>query len=291
MIGLIHHVDCLRFDPDPYDVLITDPPYAPNVHANATSCSSRRADGKQVMGARHRDLGFEHLTPGLMWRTCTFAASAARWSIIYSDLESVGAWRDMLERAGTIYVRTIPWVRWSMPQLSGDRPPQGAEAIIVAHASTKIGKKHWNGPGNLTHFDETCLRGEGKHKTEKPLDQLLRLVSYFSDPGEIVFDPMAGSGTTCLAAKLLGRQFIGCELDGEWCDRANARVNNLLSDRDQRRHTMFEARMIEETKDRERITNATAKVRLKPKRDALETCPEIPHRVGSSHGNPDDSGQ
>jgi len=115
-----------------------------------------------------------------------------------------------------------------MPQLSGDRPPQGFECLVVAHGSDK-GRKHWNGAGNLTHLAHLALRGNGKHKTEKPLDQLLDLVSWFSDrggldSGELVCDPCSGSGTTGLACKILGRRFIGCELDAEWAARGNVRI-------------------------------------------------------------------
>ena len=57
------------------------------------------------------------------------AARVRRWSIIYTDIESVADWKRELELAGATYIRTLPWVRWSMPQLSGDRPPQGFECL------------------------------------------------------------------------------------------------------------------------------------------------------------------
>jgi site-specific DNA-methyltransferase (adenine-specific) len=53
------------------------------------------------------------------------------------------------------------------------------------------------------------LRGEDKHKAEKPLDQALDLVEWFSDEGETVFDPFAGSGTIGLACRILGRSYLG----------------------------------------------------------------------------------
>src|SRR5579872_125018 len=165
------------------DVMITDPPYRAHVHKAATSHS-------HIRGARHRDLGFDHLDEGLRKWTCEVAAACKRWSVIHTDTESVGAWAAGLAAAGATYIRAVPWVRWSMSQLSGDRPPQGHEMIVVAYGCG-VGKKHWNGPGNLTHLAHLCLRGEGKHKAEKPLDQLLDLVTWFSDKGETVIDPFA----------------------------------------------------------------------------------------------------
>lgn len=44
-------------------------------------------------------------------------------------------------------------------------------------------------------------------------------------PGQIVLDPFAGSGTTCLAAKLEGRQFIGIEQEPKYVKLARARLS------------------------------------------------------------------
>ena len=54
---------------------------------------------------------------------------------------------------------------------------RGLEHVVVLHPK---GRKRWSGPGNLTHLAHLALRGEGKHKAEKPLDQALDLVSFFS---------------------------------------------------------------------------------------------------------------
>jgi DNA modification methylase len=112
----------------------------------------------------------------------------------------------------------------------------------------------------LTH---TCLRGEGKHKTEKPLDQLLDLVSYFSDPGETVFDPCAGSGTTGLACKILERQFVGLEVQQAWAEFANARLVNPLTERDQKRFERWKVSREAQEADRKRLEEHTAGVRAK----------------------------
>ena len=118
-------------------------------------------------------------------------------------------------------------------------------------------------------LEHTCLRGDGKHKTEKPLDQLLDLVSYFSDPGETVFDPCAGSGTTGLACKLLGRQFVGLEVDGAWVEHANRRIaaatpgGPLPADRDQTRLDKWKKSQEAQAADRERVEAHTAEVRAK----------------------------
>jgi len=49
-------------------------------------------------------------------------------------------------------------------------------------------------------------------------------VATWSNPGDLVLDPFSGSGTTCKAAKTLGRQFIGLELSPEYCAIAEQRI-------------------------------------------------------------------
>lgn len=216
------------------DVMISDLPYSEHVHENATSQS---AGG----GTRHRDLQFDHLSSSLR-NTAGWWASVCRWSLIYSDVEDSHRMIAAAKAHGAQYCRTVPWVRWSMPQLSGDRPAQGFEHLIV-FAGKAEGGKHWNGPGSVTHFDHEappeeaycpplhhkCLRGDTKHKAEKPLDQLLDLVSWFSDPGETILDITAGSGTTGRACSLLGRAFVGLEIDAAWVHRATVRLQSPLN--------------------------------------------------------------
>lgn len=50
------------------------------------------------------------------------------------------------------------------------------------------------------------------HPTQKPVALLEQLIQVFTDPGDVVIDPVAGSGTTLLAAAKLGRRGIGFEI-------------------------------------------------------------------------------
>jgi len=50
------------------------------------------------------------------------------------------------------------------------------------------------------------------------------LILCFSEPTDIVIDPMCGSGTTCVQAKLSNRQFVGIEISEEYCEIARKRL-------------------------------------------------------------------
>lgn len=59
------------------------------------------------------------------------------------------------------------------------------------------------------------------HPTQKPIGVLKQLIEIFTDPGDVVIDPVAGSGTTLRAAAELGRKAYGFEIDREFYKKAS----------------------------------------------------------------------
>ncbi len=66
--------------------------------------------------------------------------------------------------------------------------------------------------------------GNAWHPTQKPIEVMAPLIESFSKAGDIVLDPFAGSGTTGIAARQLGRRFIGIEKDAGYCKAAVKRL-------------------------------------------------------------------
>lgn len=62
------------------------------------------------------------------------------------------------------------------------------------------------------------------HPTQKPLSISRRLVKHFSDPGDTVLVPFAGSGSECVAAHIEGRGFLGFDLNPDYVELARKRV-------------------------------------------------------------------
>lgn len=65
------------------------------------------------------------------------------------------------------------------------------------------------------------------HPTCKPTELVKRHLLHTTQENEIVFDPFVGSGTTCVAAKELNRQFIGIEISNKWAKIAKDRINGI----------------------------------------------------------------
>ena len=66
------------------------------------------------------------------------------------------------------------------------------------------------------------------HPTQKSIFLLQRLIEIFTDPGDVVIDPVAGSGTTLLAAHQLGRKAYGFEIKKEFVDKFNSELANMV---------------------------------------------------------------
>ncbi len=185
--------------PSAVDHVIGDPPYNARTHERARSLKD---------GGSDIAIDFAVLPP-LDTIVPPLVDCARRWVIAFCALEQLGAYE---EAGGDLFLRSGIWVRTNgTPQISGDRPAQGAEGIAILH---RLGSKRWNAGGNRGVWTGPICRDPRRiHPTKKPLWLMEALLRDFTDPGDLVFDPTAGEGTTGEACLRLGRRFIGCEID------------------------------------------------------------------------------
>jgi len=66
-----------------------------------------------------------------------------------------------------------------------------------------------------------------EHPCQLPVPLLERIVLMSTDPGDVVLDPFLGTGTTAIAAKTLGRHFVGIDIDPEYAKMATEKVENV----------------------------------------------------------------
>lgn len=224
--------DCLEVMPtlDRVAHVITDPPYEAEAHTK--SRRSRRGPPGDKGGFVSFPIDFVPLTDAeRVAAGAHFARICARWTLVFCQMEGVPRWRAACEPHGLRHIRSCVWVKPDgAPQFTGDRPGTGYECIEVLHAK---GASRWNGGGTRGVFTHNCnsqtRKPDEDHQTPKPVPLMVELVDLFTDPGEMVLDAFAGSGTTGVACLRLGRRFIGIEKDPKYyalaCERLRAEEN------------------------------------------------------------------
>lgn len=189
------HGDCLTILPQlragSADFVLTDPPYLVRYRAR---------DGRQVLN----DDNDAWLKPAFaeMHRVLapnSFAVSFYSWC--HAD-RFLGAYR----MAGFRVVGHLAFPKRYSSSSKFLRYQHGCAYLLAkghpAEPKTTIGDViNWTYSGNRLH------------PTQKPISVLSALIETFSEEGSLVLDPFAGSGSTLVAARGLGRRYLGIELD------------------------------------------------------------------------------
>ena len=200
--------DCLevmRDMPDnSVDLVLTDPPYGigNNITYRKNQCSKR---------ARSKDYG------------------AYKWNNeipskqIFSEILRTG--EDQVIWGGNYFLdygllkATPAWLVWDKKNDTSSFAKCELAWTSYAHA-IKIYRYLWNGM-----LQENMGSKEVRyHPTQKPLELMEWCIENYSKPNDLIFDPFCGSGTTCVAAKRLGRRYIGIDISEEYCDIARKRL-------------------------------------------------------------------
>ncbi len=103
------------------------------------------------------------------------------------------------------------------------RPQEAAEAGYF-----ESGLDTWN----VSRVCGTFKEREGWHGCQMPVGVLNRIILASSNPGDIVLYPFTGSGTTTVAAAMLGRQYVGIDQSDEYIAYARKRLEHALATRD-----------------------------------------------------------
>lgn len=118
----------------------------------------------------------------------------------------------------------------------GRRGRAGGDAIGAFKTDQEY---HYNDelrfPSSVQYFTNKNQLETAYHPTQKPVELMSYIIQTYSNPGDLILDPFMGSWTTAVAAKKLGRRFIGSELSPEYCkigeDRLRQEVLDLFTNR------------------------------------------------------------
>jgi site-specific DNA-methyltransferase (adenine-specific) len=145
------------------------------------------------------------------------------WMVSITSDGLAGAWRAAMEAAGRVSFAPIPAIeKGATDRKHNDGPASWTTWVVVGRP--RGGR--WIGWGSPSPY----YLGPREQKPTiggKPLWLMRSIVADYSRPEDLVADPCCGSGTTLLAAQLLGRRWIGSDVDAESAELARERTRTL----------------------------------------------------------------
>lgn len=192
----IYNADCRQVLPflDRFDLLLTDPPYG--IGADKQNAHSSIRDNPDWSHEEWDRIVPQYTIHGLL----DAAESQMIWGGNYYQLPPAQC-----------------WLIWEKPEAGTGFSMADAElAWTNLKQSVRV---------------KRCNRNDGTrcHPTQKPLALMKWCLSLVADAKSVI-DPFMGSGTTLVAAKLLGLRAVGCEINREYCEAAVRRLSQRVLD-------------------------------------------------------------
>ena len=215
----LYNDDCLNVlkdvDDNSIDLVVTDPPYEVITGGRNGGVKGKPSgiltENKQLMKSIPN--------PELWLSECFRVMKDGTHIYIMTNTLNLTNYLNIINEVGFKLHNLLVWNknnttpnRWYM---------KNCEYVIFAR---KGFAKSINNPSSQTVHNFDNIIGNKQHPTEKPVDLMKLYVGNSSQVGDTVLDPFMGSGSTGVACKELGRNFIGVELDEQYFDIATKRI-------------------------------------------------------------------
>ena len=221
----LYNDDCLNvlkeIEDNSVDFILTDPPY------NIARDNNFHTMGRKGIDFGEWDKGFDLFSYiDLLPRVCAKDASV----VIFNDWKNIGEIAKYAESKGFVIKDMLRWEK------SNPMPRNRDRRFIVDYEVAvwlTMPKAKWTFNRQSETYDRPLFKGslvsgneKTAHTTQKPIWLMKEILQVLSNEGDTVLDPFMGSGSTGVACKELGRNFIGVELDKQYFDIAESRIVN-----------------------------------------------------------------
>jgi len=200
------------------DMVLTDPPYGMNYQSNWRTATDK-------FEKIHNDEGLDWLDEFVdeCWRVMADNTAA----YVFCSWHKVDIFKQAFERNFKLK-NVIVWVKnnHGSGDLKGAYAPKH-EFILYMHKGRSLFR---NGRTPDVVMADKVSGAKMVHSTEKPVPLLEKFITDNSDKSRLVLDPFMGSGSTGVACANLSRSFIGIELDADYFDIAEKRIQEARND-------------------------------------------------------------
>lgn len=223
------NIDCMEFfknlENDSVDLILTDIPYG--------GVNDFKDNERKRFANRFQSLGNADIMTFDLENFCEECLRISKGNIfIFCGIEQVSLifkfFKDKkIKENEKISVRQVVY-------LKNNPMPVNGKIFYISSLENAIVIKKPGGAFNAEFKKNIYVENAGSkeyHPTQKNLNLIKNIINDLSRPGELVFDPCAGSGTTLIAAHETGRDFLGCEKDKVFYEKAIKRVNESTSQR------------------------------------------------------------
>lgn len=190
-------------------LMVTDPPYGvnydPKWRSKALKDGANRAEGAVTNDDRSD------------WREA-WALFPGEVAYVWHAMKTSGVVYESLIASEFDIRAEIVWVKNRLVLSQGDYHPQHESCW---YAVKRKGKGHWAaGRDQTTVWKIEHQKSETGHGTQKPVEAMKRPIENNSSPGQAVYEPFSGSGTTIIACEMTGRSCLALELEPKYVDVA-----------------------------------------------------------------------
>ena len=223
--GMLFFGDCMdimsKMDGQSVDLIVTDPPYRTITGGDSNGKNSVRPKG-MLRGNRKLFQHQNNILPKDWMPELYRVLKDGCHCYIFTNALNL---KDMLITAEDCGFKLHNLLVWEKNNCTPSQYyMKNCEYILFL----RKGKAKWinNIGDSKTVHQFNNIIGNKVHPTEKPIDLISFYIENSSNEGDIVFEPFAGSGATCVAAKQLNRKYVGIELDEQYFNVAKERLAN-----------------------------------------------------------------
>jgi len=220
-LNKIYNMDCLegmKLLPDKsIDLIVTDPPY------NFSSTGARFVKKVKTF-QRIQDSFKSEFVPELYLESFKRIMKQMN-CFIWCNKDLIYNYTKFAVENGYFF-NILMWHKKNPMPLNNDNFYPDTEYCVWIYESNK----KWNSQlkpislYNKWFITHIGCEGQNGHPTPKPLICFSRFIKLCSTEGDLILDPFIGSGTTAVACKQLNRNFIGFEINAEYCKIAEKRL-------------------------------------------------------------------